>query len=87
MSCLHLVFSASALPLVMANDDDTILLLHDAVMVATRNMSLPHSKICVRKADAEARGITEKLPATTPMIDDEQWIALTLQHDKTVSWS
>lgn len=87
MSHLHLLFSAREAERLPHQRDDAVLLLQDAVLQAwslSPNFQCP---VFVRKADADARGISASLPADIKLIDDREWVALTLQHDKTISWS
>ena len=87
MSHLHLLFSARDAKRLPHQKDDAVLLLQDAVLQALPSLPNFRCPVFVRKADADARGISASLPAEITLIDDREWVALTLQHDRTISWS
>ncbi|QGX38474.1 sulfurtransferase complex subunit TusB [Permianibacter aggregans] len=87
MSHLHLLFSNRHAEQILHQKDDAVLLLQDAVLQALSSSLSFQCPVFVRKADADARGISASLPADIKLIDDREWVALTLQHDKTISWS
>ena len=38
-------------------------------------------------ADVQARGLGERWPAGTPLLEAEDWVRLVTRHDKSLSWS
>ena len=68
---------------------DALLLLQDAVYAATQEltlMSLPGLKLYALENDILARGISIANPQIS-VINDQQWLALCLEHHKVISWN
>ncbi|MAX98756.1 MAG: hypothetical protein CMI08_06035 [Oceanospirillaceae bacterium] len=67
----------------LLSDADTLILLADGAYLthAAENRKLPFR---VREKDLTARGLTATAECT---INDQQWLALTLDHEKTMSWA
>ena len=86
MANLHLLFSSNALHRIPLAKDDALILLNDAVLLAMRNVATIKNPVYARAADVEARGLNELALSPTQLISDEQWVALCLQFDKTLSW-
>ena len=74
------------------SDNDSILLIEDGVYgaLSAHNKlfkSLPDTvSLFVLKADTEARGLSERVSALFDVIDDNQFVELTCQNEKVVSW-
>ena len=86
MANLHLLFSSNALHRLPLAKDDALVLLNDAVLLAMHNVATIKNPVYARAADIEARGLNNLALAQTQVINDEQWVALCLQFDKTLSW-
>lgn len=67
----------------LLSDADTLILLADGAYLAhaAENRQLPFR---VREKDLTARGLTATAES---IISDQQWLALTLDHEKTMSWT
>lgn len=74
------------------SDNDSILLIEDGaygVLDAHCKIfkDLPDAVgLFVLKADTEARGLSERVSALFEVIDDNQFVELTCQNEKVVSW-
>ncbi len=88
MSTLHQLYSANQEVLTRIThsclDGDAILLLGDACLL-TSFTSLSETFL-IRQKDAEMRGIRTQSSQNVRLISDNEWVALTLTFDKTVSW-
>ncbi|ACV26990.1 sulfurtransferase complex subunit TusB [Kangiella koreensis] len=75
-----------ALPFI--SEHDGILLIEDAVVVATYNsVQVNHQTLYVLVEDLIARGLKDKAGAEQwTLVDYPQFVELTLQYDKSVSW-
>lgn len=73
-----------ALPYI--TEGDGILLIEDAVMVATHDNMKKHLNQYVLLEDLIARGLKSKTNADWTLVDYPQFVALTLEYDKSVSW-
>ncbi len=85
---LHVLSHGQALPALQRlwQDGDCLLLSGDAVYLAITQHSLPDS--CVALHDAVAgRGLSERWPANIPTISYEQWVVLSTDYARSVSWS
>lgn len=89
MSTLHILYAAELPPALarLWSEGDALLLAGAAVTLALRpGLSLPAP--CLALADAvQARGLGGRWPATLPLLSATDWVALTLAHDKSLSWS
>ena len=66
-------------------DSDALLLIEEGVYtLLTEQAALKGRKIYALKVDVEARGIP--LPESIKAVDYDQFVALTIEYDKTVSW-
>ncbi len=100
MSTLHLVFESSggnALidALRAATGDDSILLLQEGVYAAATGhaalalLSSSQKNTCVvyaLDADLRARGLASRVASEITIVNDEEFVALTERHERTVSW-
>lgn len=89
MSTLHILYCAELPPALsrLWSDGDALLLAGASVTLALHpGLTLPAP--CLALADAvQARGLTPRWPATLPLLSTADWVALTLAHDKSLSWS
>lgn len=68
-------------------EHDGIVLIEDAVVLATRETKQPHGlKQYVLEEDLIARGLHKKAASDWKVVDYPQFVELTLQYDKSVSW-
>lgn len=72
--------------------DDTLLLIEGAVVALTHTQwrhSLPEGiRVAALKDDIIARGLPlDSLPQDVTLLSDQDWVALTIQHDRVLSWS
>ena len=71
--------------------DDGILLLHDAsyslhtAQLQQKIQAAKQTFYCLHD-DIAARQLTEQLTAAVTLIDYQQFVTLTLDYDKTISW-
>ncbi len=82
---IHLVQRAHAyLPCSRTRaDGDVVVLLGDGV-----NALLQGAQDCFAGAtDVTERGLTELLPATTPLLSDAELVALCVEHTPVVTWT
>jgi len=81
---LHTINKPAALPLCEPHlsPDDAIVLLEDGVYLA---LSLGRPAAVVR-ADAEARGLIDRVPAGITLISYDEFVALACEADKVCSW-
>jgi len=92
MSSLHTLHLGTNAAVRRASDgaqpDDVLLLREDAVLLALgpQIANAPFAKIFALAADLDARGIRSRLPATVNVIDDSEFVALTLQHERVIAW-
>ncbi|WP_394132973.1 sulfurtransferase complex subunit TusB [Shewanella maritima] len=89
------VFSDNALSLYLqySRPSDTILLAGDAVnaiMSSQWRAKLAGKNVRVLTSDLQARGLNDKLAAITDLsiqvIDYNEFVQLTLTHDKVITW-
>lgn len=74
-----------ALPYI--TEHDGILLIEDAVILATNDHTRTNaSNLYVLSEDLIARGLKEKSSSRWVSVDYPQFVDLTLQYDKSVSW-
>ncbi len=74
-----------ALPYI--SEHDGILLIEDAVVLATgETKQLSGLKQYVLEEDLIARGLHEKTENRWELVDYPQFVKLTLEYDKSVSW-
>ncbi|MCW9028405.1 MAG: sulfurtransferase complex subunit TusB [Kangiella sp.] len=75
-----------ALPFI--SEQDGILLIEDAVVVATYgSVQANHQTLYVLVEDLIARGLKDKVGVEQwNLVDYPQFVELTLQYDKSVSW-
>lgn len=71
---------------------DTLLLIEGAVVALTETQwrhSLPEGiQVNALKDDVIARGLPHHLlPEDVALLSDQDWVTLTLQHDRIISWS
>lgn len=87
MPTLHLMYSPNRETLEriseLKSNDDGILLLGDGCFLA--NNSYQPRQFMMRQKDADIRGINPEL-STLRLISEEEWVAMTLTFDKTMSW-
>ena len=95
---LHIVsvspFNSNALEqcLKLIDDSDALLLIENGVYagIATspqaRTLERAGFPVYILAADANARGIGESLMNTAQMIDHEQWVKLTIEYPRSLSW-
>ncbi|ODC03695.1 hypothetical protein BFW38_09215 [Terasakiispira papahanaumokuakeensis] len=72
--------------------DDTLLLIEGAVVALTHAQwrhGLPEGiRVAALKDDIIARGLPlDNLPQDVTLLSDQDWVALTIQHDRVLSWS
>lgn len=68
------------------NQDDGLLLIQNGVYANPgQHISSPVAKIYALSADRQARGLTDS-DHDTQVIDYDEFVALTLKYDKTVTW-
>lgn len=76
---------SEALPFIGENDG--ILLIEDAVVLATSDSSQTHCKNqFALEEDLIARGLKDKSQASWELIDFPQFVELTLRFDKPITW-
>ncbi len=92
MTSLHTLHLASSdaltRALAAAQIGDVLLLRENAVLFASHD-ALKQSSFAnhyALQADVDARGLRSLIPATVQLIDDAGFVALTLQHDRTIAW-
>lgn len=88
--------SASTLAgcLAVLADGDTLLLLEDGVYLALDAAFLSHfdqgtqagPRLCVLSADLAARGISARISPLANVIGYEDFVALSLHHQRVVNW-
>ncbi|PQA40075.1 DsrH/TusB family sulfur metabolism protein [Amnimonas aquatica] len=93
---LHILFSAELPPALarLWSPGDSLLLAGAAVTLALRARpdggqpatALP-APVFALAADVQARGLGERWPAGTPLLEAEDWVRLVTRHDKSLSWS
>ena len=98
MMTLHLlnkspqIMSLYSNMLASLSDNDSILLIEDGVYGSLEAHTkifkgLPGTvRLFVLKADTETRGLSERISALFEVIDDNQFVELTCQNEKVVSW-
>lgn len=88
MKSLHIINQPEKLKeaLPYFTEDDGVLLIEDAVMIATHDNIKMHPKQYVLLEDLIARGLKGKANADWTLVDYPQFVALTLEYDKSVSW-
>lgn len=93
ISTLHIVSRQLDAPALASlrrstNPGDSLLLSCDAVYLALRPDFLAQAGDCVALAsDVEARGLRALWPATIALIDHAGFVALCVQHGKSLSWA
>ena len=76
---------SEALPYIA--EDDGILLIEDAVIVATSNGEhSDYTNQFVLEEDLIARGLKDKSNANWKLVDYPQFVELTLAFDKSITW-
>lgn len=76
---------SEALPYIA--EDDGILLIEDAVVLATSNgESSNYNNQFVLEEDLIARGLKDKCNDSWKLVDYPQFVELTLTFDKSISW-
>lgn len=89
MSTLHILYTAELPPALarLWSPGDSLLLAGPAVSLALRpDPGLPVP--CLALDDAvRARGLDTRWPADIARLDASAWVALTVAHDKSLSWS
>lgn len=92
MSSLHHLHLANPAALQRARSaaqpDDVLLLREDAVVLAMQTAAAfaPFATVFALAADVDARGMHGRLPASITLIDDAGFVALCLQHARTIAW-
>lgn len=92
MSSLHTLHHANAealtRALAAAQPGDALLLREDAVLLAYHDalQRAPFATTCALLADLEARGLRSLVPESVQLIEDAEFVALTLQHDRIIAW-
>lgn len=91
MSTLHILhrLPAGRLPAALARSlapGDVLLLTGDGVYAALAAQPLPAPAHAL-EPDVRARGLLSRWPAAVPLVDHGGFVALCVQHDKSVSWS
>jgi len=72
---------------------DALLLLEDGVYLLLRETfrqwtsNNPALHFFALTPDLAARGISDRIPAALNLVDYTEFVSLSLQHDKVVSWS
>lgn len=88
---LHILSSANPSKLLLANDTlqpkDALLLLGDGVYQLPSLTSCVVTEVLyyVRESDLLQRGLNLSFKNVT-LIDDAQWVALTLEHSPIITW-
>lgn len=66
---------------------DAIVLIEEGVYtIADSALKEIEQPVYALQADLQARGLSDKVPATVQIINDDEFVALTIKHDKVVSW-
>lgn len=74
------------------SDDDALLLIEDAVFAAVPGYCdavriLPSVQVLALADDLAVRGISDRIPPGVRQVSWRDFVALSLQHDKVVSWN
>jgi tRNA 2-thiouridine synthesizing protein B len=70
----------------LIGQDDIVVLIEDGLLLGLKPPSNPSSKIYAISADAQARGIQNKLNEAITLISYSEFVELSLEADKVVSW-
>lgn len=92
MSTLHQINHSArlntCLPL-LATGDRLLLIESAVVLAASRDflLALPEGvQLLALAQDLQARGLQHHLPPTVNTISDAEWVALSLEVDRVISW-
>ena len=71
--------------------EDTLVLIENAVLVVTQpallnKVKASGCKLAALECDLTARGLTHLTPDDLTLVNMEQFVSLTCQHDKVISW-
>ncbi len=92
MSSLHTLHhvnpDALRRALAAAQTGDVLLLREDAVLLGQHELlrHAPFALCYALQADVDARGLQSLLPEAVLRISDADFVALTLQHDRVITW-
>ena len=68
------------------DNEDSVLLIENAVYAGKKNLSDFSKNIYVLKEDCIARAITEQINASCALVDYAGFVELTEQHKTIISW-
>ena len=72
------------------SDDDALLLLQDGVTFASNKDALKEiqsRKVFLLKHDCQARALIPFIPKTMSLIDDKEFVELTLTYNQIIRWN
>lgn len=72
------------------SDDDALLLLQDGVTFASNKDALKEiqsRKVFLLKHDCKARALIPLIPKTMSLIDDKEFVELTLTYNQIIRWN
>lgn len=90
---LHLIKSTQALEeaLPLCAPSDAIVLLEQAVYAATSSHKLqpmlPKQGVYALHSDVLARGLASRVSERIVVIDNHQWVDLTVEHPSSLTWA
>lgn len=76
--------------LALLQADDSVLLIEDGVLLAvgaSAPLTAAGATLRALEADVAARGLGGKLPAGVELIDDAGFVALVVDHARSITWT